>query len=149
MPENDWSVQLKKIEREFDGLPPEPSHGMARMQTEAERRAQLKSQQRSAFFGAMARLMLVVALGAALTMWPYGRECGQGLFGYVGVEAMMFIGGIWVAVSTWKSRLAKTHMLSLTLALASLVLIASEVLPRSGYAKVDPRHPPTWGCAQP
>ena len=25
MPQDDWSVQLKKIEREFEGLPPEPS----------------------------------------------------------------------------------------------------------------------------
>ena len=148
MPENDWSVQLKKIEREFDGLPPEPSPAVMKMQSEAERRAQQKTQQRAAFLGAMARLLLVIALGAALTMWPYARDCGTGLFGYIGVQGMMFIGGVWVAVSTWKSRLAKTHILSLVIALASLVLVASEVLPRTGYAKVDPRHPPTWWCAQ-
>ena len=147
--ENDWSSQLKKIEREFDGLPPEPSAASARMQTENERRTQDLARQRRAFFGASARLLLVVSLGAALTVWPYERSCGSGLLGYLGVEAMMLVGGIWVAVSTWKSRLAKTHIVALMIALVSLVLIASEVLPRTGYAAVDPKHPPVWMCSQP
>ena len=30
MSENDWSTQLKKIEREFDGRPPEPSPALKR-----------------------------------------------------------------------------------------------------------------------
>jgi hypothetical protein len=147
--ENDWSSQLKKIEREFDGLPPEPSAASMRMQTESERRTQDRAMQRRAFFGASARLLLVVALGAALAVWPYERSCGSGLLGYLGVEAMMFVGGVWVAVSTWKSRLAKTHIVALMIALASIGLIASEVLPRTGYAKVDAKHPPAWMCSQP
>jgi cation transport ATPase len=145
--ENDWKSQLKKIEREFDGLPPEPSPAFKKMQTESERRAQEKSQQRSALIGATARLVLVLGLGVALAMWPYENACGSGLFGYVGVEAVMLIGGLWVAVSTWKSRLAKTHIVSLLIVLAALTLIAAEVLPRAGYAQVDPKHPPTWWCA--
>jgi cation transport ATPase len=147
--ENDWSSQLKKIEREFDGLPPEPSAASVRMQTENERRSQERAMQRRAFFGASARLLLVAALGVALAMWPYERSCGTGLLGYLFVESMMFIGGVWVAVSTWKSRLAKTHIVALMIALASLGLIAIEVLPRTGYAKVDPKHPPVWVCSQP
>jgi cation transport ATPase len=147
VPENDWSTQLKKIEREFEGLPPEPSPAMMKMQSEEQRRAQEKAMQRRAFVGSMARLLLVLALGVALYMWPYERSCGSGLFGYLGVEVMMFIGGFWVAVTTWRARLAKTHTVSLLVMLVSLVLLAVEALPRVGYAKVDAKNAPTWFCA--
>ena len=147
MPEDDWSVQLKKIEREFEGLPPEPSVAYTKMQSEGERRSQEKAMQRSSLIGSMARLLLVLALGVALYMWPYERSCGSGLFGYLGVEAMMFVGGFWVAVTTWRARLAKTHTVSLLVMLASLTLMAAEVLPRVGYAKVDLKKAPTWFCA--
>jgi len=46
--DNDWSTKLKNIEREFDGLPPEPSLAFKKMQSEEERRAQERAQQRSA-----------------------------------------------------------------------------------------------------
>jgi hypothetical protein len=144
--EDNWASQLKKIEREFDGLPPEPSPAVQKMQSEAERRAKEKAQQRAAMFGAGARLILVFALGAAIAMWPYSRECGWGWFGYVGVEAVIVIGGMWVAFTTWRGRLPKMHMFSLLVVLAGLVLIASEVLPRIGYAVTDPKHSPQIWC---
>jgi hypothetical protein len=146
MPENDWSVQLKKIERQFEGLPPEPSPAMKKLQSEEERRAKERTQQRSAMFGAGARLILVFALFAALVMWPYANSCGVGLFGYVGVEAVIIAGGLWVAVTTWRHRLPKMHALSLLIVLVGLGLIAAEVLPRTGYASVDPRNPPQTWC---
>jgi hypothetical protein len=144
--EDNWASQLKKIEREFDGLPPEPSPAVQKMQSEAERRAKEKAQQRAAMFGAGARLILVFALGAAIVMWPYSRECGWGWFGYVGVEAVIAIGGVWVAFTTWRGRLPKMHMFSLLVVLGGLVLIASQVLPRIGYAVTDPKHPPQIWC---
>jgi hypothetical protein len=146
VPEDNWASQLKKIEREFDGLPPEPSLASQKMQTEAERRAKEKVQQRAAMFGAGARLVLVFALGAAIVMWPYSRECGWGWFGYVGVEGVIVLGGLWVAATTWRGRLAKMHAFSLLIVLAGLVLIAAEMLPRMGYAVTDPRHPPQMWC---
>jgi len=146
--EDNWASQLKKIEREFDGLPPEPSPAVQKMQSEAERRAKEKLQQRAAMIGARARLILVFALGAAIGMWPYSRECGWGWFGYVGVEAVMVAGGLWVAFTTWLGRLAKMHALSLLITLTGLVLIAAEVLPRIGYAAIDPRHPPQLWCPE-
>ena len=51
MAQDDWSTQLKKIEREFDGLPPEPSLAMKKLQSEEERRAQERVQQRAAMIG--------------------------------------------------------------------------------------------------
>ncbi|HEY1952627.1 MAG TPA: hypothetical protein VGG76_07455 [Gemmatimonadaceae bacterium] len=146
MADNDWSTQLKKIEREFDGLPPEPSPAFKKMQSEEEKRGQLRGQQRTAMISGGARLVLVFALGVALAFWPYERDCGSGLFGFLGVELMIVVGGIWVAFSTWRHRLPRMHILSLLIALAGLVLLGVEVLPRVGYASVDPRHPPTFSC---
>ncbi len=148
MPQDDWSTQLKKIEREWEGLPPEPSPAFKKMQSEEQRRAQERAKQRTAMIGGGARLVLVGALGVALAFWPYENQCGSGLFGYLAVELVIIIGGLWVAVSTWRARLPKMHILSLLIALAGLVLIAIEVLPRVGYAAVDPKHPPQFSCPE-
>jgi len=145
MTENDWSTQLKKIEREFEGLPPEPSPAAIHLQSEAERRAQ----ERSATLGAAARLLLVLSLGGAIAIWPYARACGTGLFAFLGIEAMLIVGGIWVAVYSWRYRLPRIHVLSLIVALGGLVLIAAELLPRVGYAAVDPQALPQWMCLAP
>ena len=147
MPQDDWSVQLKKIEREFEGLPPEPSPAFKKMQTEEQKRAQERVKQRAAMIGGGARLVLVAALGVALAFWPYENECGSGLLGYLAVEVVIIVGGLWVATSTWRARLPKMHILSLLIALAGLVLVATEVLPRIGYAAVDPKHPLHFSCA--
>lgn len=149
MVEDNWKSQLKKIEREFDGLPPEPSPAFQKLQTEEERRAKERTMTRAAIIGSTARLILVLALGVALVMWPYSRVCGSGWFGYVGVEGVIIAGGLWVAITTWRARLAKLHVLSLVIVLAGLVLVAAEVLPRIGYAATDPLHPPQMWCAEP
>ncbi len=146
--DNDWSTQLKKIEREFEGLPPEPSPAFKKMQSEEERRAQERAQQRVAMIGAGARLILVFALFGALTIWPYANDCGWGFFGYIGAEAVIVAGGLWVAFTTWRARLPKMHTLSLLIILVGLILIAAEVLPRTGYASVDPQHPPQLWCPE-
>lgn len=146
MAQDDWSTQLKKIEREFEGLPPEPSAAFKKMQSEEERRAQERAQQRGAGFRAAARLILVLALGAALAFWPYENQCGSGLLGFLGVEAVIVVGGLWVAFTTWRYRLPRMHAFSLLIVLTGLTLIAAEVLPRVGYAAVDPKHPPSFSC---
>jgi len=146
--DNDWSTKLKNIEREFDGLPPEPSPAFKKMQSEEDRRAQERAQQRAAAIGAGARLVLVFALFGALAIWPYANHCGAGWFGYVGAEAVIVAGGLWVAFTTWRYRLPKMHALSLVIILVGLVLIASEVLPRTGYASVDPKNPPQLWCPE-
>jgi hypothetical protein len=148
MAQDDWSNQLKKIEREFDGLPPEPSPAFKKMQSEEERRAQERSQQRGASISAGARLVLVFALGVALAFWPYENACGSGLFGFLGVELMIVVGGAWVAFTTWRYRLPRMHTLSLFIILAGLILLAAEVLPRVGYASVDSKHPPSFLCPE-
>ncbi len=148
MADDDWSTKLKKIEREFQGLPPEPSPAFKKMQSEEERRAQERAKQRVAAIGAGARLILVFALFGALAVWPYENSCGSGLFGYLGAEAAIVAGGLWVAFTTWRARLPKMHAFSLLVILVGLGLIAVEVLPRTGYASVDPKHPPVFWCPE-
>lgn len=148
MVDDDWSTKLKKIEREFQGLPPEPSPAFKKLQSEEERRAQERAKQRVAALGAGARLILVFALFGALTIWPYANDCGFGLFSYVGAEAAIVAGGLWVAFTTWRARLPKLHTLSLLIILIGLILIAAEVLPRTGYASVDPKSPPHLWCPE-
>ena len=111
MVDNDWSTKLKKIEREFEGLPPEPSPAFKKMQSEEERRAQERAQQRAAMIGASARLILVFMLFVALAIWPYANECGSGLFGYLGTKAVIVAGGLWVAFTTWRARLRQNARL--------------------------------------
>jgi hypothetical protein len=146
--DDDWSTKLKKIEREFQGLPPEPSPAFKKLQSEEERRAGERAKQRVAAMGAGARLILVFALFGALTVWPYENHCGSGLFGYLGAEAAIVAGGLWVAFTTWRARLPKMHTLSLLIILVGLGLIAREVLPRTGYAATDPKHPPAFFCPE-
>ena len=146
MAQDDWSVQLKKLEREFEGLPPEPSPAFKKFQSEEERRAQERARQRAALIGVFARLILVAAVLVALAFWPYDNTCGVGLFGFLGTEAVIVVGGVWVAITTWRVRLPRMHLVSLAITLGGLVLIAAEVLPRIGYAAVDPKNPPHFSC---
>jgi hypothetical protein len=62
-------------------------------------------------------------------------------------EAVIVIGGVWVAITTWRARLPRMHLVSLAITLGGLVLIAAEVLPRIGYAAVDPKNPPHFSCS--
>lgn len=144
--QDDWSTQLKKIEREFDGLPPEPSLAYKKLQSEEERRAKERAAQRAALIGVTARLILVAAVGVALLFWPYARDCGLGLFGFLGAEAVIVIGGVWIGITSWRARLPRMHVLSIAIAIAGMILIAADVLPRVGYAAVDPRNPPSFAC---
>ena len=146
MAQDDWSVQLKKIEREFEGLPPEPSLAYKKLQSEEEKRAKERAAQRSALIGVFARLILVAAVGVALLFWPYAKDCGFGLFGFLGAEAVIVVGGVWIGITTWRARLPRMHLIALATTLAGMLLIAGEVLPRIGYATVDPKNPPHFSC---
>ena len=94
----DWSAQLKKIERQFDGLPPESTESDLRAKREDERRQQLKKQGREAVFGAASRVVLVLSLGLAMNAWPYDRACGAGLAGYLAASVAIIAGGVWATV---------------------------------------------------
>jgi len=145
----DWNVELRKIEREYDGLPPEPSADQIRTKRAAEKRARDKQDATNAMIGGSIRLGLVTLLAAAVTFWPYPNRCGAGLFIYLWVGAVLIAGAVWVAGYTWQRRLPRMHIVSILLAVGGLVLIAAQVLPRTGYARTDRAHPAEWMCVAP
>jgi hypothetical protein len=147
MTDVDWNAELRKIEREFDGLPPEPSPAALRARRAAERREEERRRERTARLGVQARLALVVVLAAAIAFWPYARSCGAGLAAYLGAEVMVAAGGLWLMVCTWRNRMAKTHGAALVMLLWGLMLVGHQVLPRVGYAKSPTGEPARWMCA--
>ncbi|HSJ62521.1 MAG TPA: hypothetical protein VK922_01325 [Gemmatimonadaceae bacterium] len=142
----DWNEELRKIEREFDGLPPEPTPAELRARYAEQQRRLRERERRAGTIGVWVRLLLVAGLAAALFAWPYARACGPGLLAYMGAGAVVIIGALWTVFGTWRLRLAKTHGLALLLLLWGLTFIAAQVLPRVGYALSDPASPESWRC---
>lgn len=91
-----------------------------------------------------AGVFLGIALGAMMTQWPYPRECGLQLLGYLGAVATVLIAGAGIAFDSWRLRNAPAHVLSLILIFWAIVLAAEQVLPRIGYAEYQA----SWRCAQ-
>jgi hypothetical protein len=147
MSEIDWSQELRKVERQFDGLPPEPSPAEVRARLAAEREAREKQDAAGNAVSTWARLLLVASLAVALVSWPYPRNCGPGLFGYLAKESMLVVGALWILACTWRHRMARTHALALGMLLTGLALLEIEVLPRVGYARAEAARPPGWWCA--
>jgi hypothetical protein len=95
--------------------------------------------------GLWGRLALGLALGGMITAWPYFRECGFPLIGYMAAVVSVALAGGWVAVIAWKLRNEVAHILALLLVLWGLTLMAEVLLPRSGYAAI----PAYWQCGDP
>ena len=146
MSDINWDVEVKKLEREFIGLAPEPSGAQRQAKLSADRRAQQQRDAATARFGATMRLALVAGLFGALFLWPYQRECGMGLIGYVMVEVVIAAGALWIATFTWQHRVARAHVAALLILVGALGAITAQVLPRAGYAKVG-SPAKQWWCA--
>jgi hypothetical protein len=149
MVDTKWTAELRKIERQFDGLPPEPSPTERTSRRIAERRTLEREERWAMVLGTVGRMALVLLLAGAINLWPYPHACGSGLFEYLGAESLIAVGGLWLAVWTWRARLGLAHGVALAMVLWGLVLVGLQVLPRVGYAKTDPRQPPSWWCSGP
>ena len=146
MSEIDWKSELRKAERQFDGLPPEPTaEELRRWRLESEREERRRDEVNGAV-GAWTRLSLVIALTAGLYFWPYARSCGAGLYGLLGAELAVVLGGVWVAIYAWRRRAGRAHLAAFGLALIGVSLIAIEMLPRTGYARPDTSRPSRMSC---
>jgi hypothetical protein len=162
--EIDWNSELRKIEREFDGLPPEKlaetrkqtprlkleptvtrPPGFGKRTATASVTTMLSSEQASVL-AVWARVGLVATLATAISFWPYAHTCGYALFAYLGACAMIVIGGLWASMCTWQSRMAAAHMLALLLVVVGLVAVGAQVAPRVGYTEADATHPAHWWC---
>lgn len=142
----DWKTELRKIEREYDGLPPEPSPAQVRAQRAAEARENKARRERGERRGAWARLALVTVLAITIAFWPYARSCGAGLVAYLSAALMVLVGGVWVTRCTWQLRMGATHALAIGVALWGLLLIGHQVLPRVGYPGAPIADVSAWIC---
>ena len=95
--------------------------------------------------GAIGIIVLGLALGAGMTQWPYTHGCGVPLFAYLGGVGAVLVAATWSTVSSWRTRSAVAHFLSLALFVWGGFLAAREVLPRIGYAKQTAG----WTCRTP
>ena len=141
-----WDNQLKKIDKQLESISDEallPSRSAATPQLKAE---VVAKQQSTSTLGVALRLLLAVALGAAMLFWPYSARCGIGLFAYLAATGVVSLAGVWTSVWTWRHRSARGHTVALLLILWGGVLAAIDVLPRVGYARPSPDHPMEWLC---
>jgi hypothetical protein len=89
------------------------------------------------------RVALALLMGVAITQWPYDHACGFGLFGYLFGVAVVAATAVWAVVGSWQGRQAVAHGVALALVAWAGVLIAREVLPRTGYARTQA----FWSCS--
>ena len=148
MSERNWEAELKKIDRQLEGVSDEALFPTRTAKGAPAKAQAAELQKTTTTWGVFLRLSLTVALGVGMVMWPYSARCGAGLAGYLGAVAALLVSGIWSSVWSFRHRAAKAHTLSLLLVLWGLVLSAMEVLPRVGYAKPTTEHPAVWSCAK-
>lgn len=104
-----------------------------------------RSRELPSLAGLWGRVTLALALGVMMAGYPYYRECGLPLFGYLCAVGAVVLAGGWVAVLSWQMRNEVAHVLSLILLLWGLILTCDVLLPRTGYAAI----PATWQCGEP
>lgn len=141
MSQIDWKSKLREIEREYDGLPPEPSPSAQRAKKMAEQAAKDRVSRR----WVLVRLALVLALSVAILFWPYDTQCGVRLVGYLAASGIVILGGLWIAVLSWHHRMAETHAVSMLILLWGIAVLARETLPRVNYARPDAARA-AWRC---
>jgi len=165
MPDRDWDKELAKIDKQLGAMSDDqlaaftaqipaktgdaPAKGGKPVKLPAKASGAAPStarEQTTKAWAVYARLLISVALGVAMIVWPYPSRCGAGLAGYLAAVGVVIGSGIWSAVWTWRHRASRAHTLSLLLILWGLVLGSMEVLPRVGYAKPDANHPTNWSC---
>jgi hypothetical protein len=147
MSEINWSADARKASREYGGLSAHPTAEEIRARRLAEE-AKQRNDEAAAVAGVWIRLFLVSSLAAGLNFWPYPRECGPGLFGYVVAQGVFTAGAAWIAFCTWRCRMGKTHLLALGMVLTGIAVMALQILPRTGYAKVAAGQSAQWGCVE-
>jgi hypothetical protein len=165
MPDRDWNKELAKIDKQLGAMsddelatftsqlpattnaaPAKPVKTGKGAPTSAPAASAPAREQTTKAWAVYARLLISVALGIGMVVWPYPSKCGVGLAAYLAAVTVVVGSGVWSAVWTWRHRASRAHALSLLLVLWGLVLGSMEVLPRVGYAKPDLNHPADWSC---
>jgi hypothetical protein len=138
----DWDRELAKIDKQLESVSDSQLFPEKKGASPAQQ-AQVATDRASATsWPAIVRLALSVALGVGILFWPYANRCGFGLTGYLVAVTAVAASGVWSALWTWRHRTGRAHALSILLIVWGLVLGATEMLPRIGYAK----EALTWSC---
>jgi len=160
MADRDWSKELAKVDKQLASLPDDallppptaeqlpPKQG-EKVTTPGTPSAPVRVRRETSGWGVYSRLVLSVALGVAMVVWPYEARCGVGLAAYLAAVVVVITSGVWSSIWTWRHRASRAHILSLLLILWGLVLGSIEVLPRVGYGRPDAQHPAQWACVEP
>ena len=154
MSEIDWDIELRKIVREYEGLPPEPAQPPKRRSSKTEFRLERIQEiatkyefyDRLSVIGVWARLVLLATLTVSLFWWPYGRGCGFPLFAFLVSYAMAIVGGASLAVRTWRDRTVWPFAASALVIMVAWTVIAMHALPRLGYTPAGVATA-EWSCA--
>src|SRR4051812_50044400 len=93
---SDWDAELKKIDRQLESMsdsalipaPPKNAPPAVRAEVATERAS-------TRTWGAFLRLALATALGGGILFWPYPKQCGVGLGGYLVAGGAGGGGGVW------------------------------------------------------
>jgi hypothetical protein len=148
---SDWDRELARIDKQLaslsdDELAGKPAAGQAAAPTKPVIAASSTPVPASPW-GLYLRLGISVALGVGMLFWPYENRCGAGAAAYLGAVGAVVGSGIWSAVWSWRHRASRVHALSLLLVLWGLILGATDVLPRVGYARPAADRPAGWSCS--
>lgn len=147
MSDIDWNVELRKIVREYDGLPAERSRTQIRLQKIQEIVARDRLSERLSLVGVWARLALVAGLTISLFWWPYGHGCGGPLAAFLLSNTMVIVGGVVLAVRAWRDRTAWLFAGSTACLLVAWTVIALHTLPRLGYSPAGGTSA-AWSCVR-
>ena len=149
MSERDWDKELAKIDKQLESVSdaqlfPEKKPGAPAPAGDVRAVSPSVAADRAAArsWPAILRLTLSVLLGVGILFWPYENRCGGGLAAYLLAVTAVISSGVWSAIWTWRHNAARAHILSILLIAWGVMLGASEVLPRIGYA----REVLTWSC---
>ena len=142
----DWNVELRKIEREYDGLPPERTRTQLRLQRIQEIAAKQRFGERLSLVGVWMRLFLVAALALSLFWWPYGHKCGFPLVAFLLSNTMVVVGGVALGLRTWRDRMGWVFSGAAVCVVVAWTVMALHILPRSGYSPAGATNA-GWRCA--
>jgi len=149
MSDIDWNVELRKIVREYDGLPPERSRTQIRLQKiqeiVARDRARDRFNEQVAVVGFWVRFALVAVLTLSLFWWPYGHRCGFPLVAFLLANLTVVAAGLVLAVQTWREQLVWPFIVSTLFVATAWTVIAVHTLPRFGYAPFGESNT-AWSC---
>ena len=150
MTERNWDKELAKIDKQLSSIPDDQL--LQKTAAPAGAAAPGRGGQAAvpaavgapSKWGVVFRVGLAVALATGVPFWPYASRCGVGLVGYLATISVILAAGTWAAVSTWRARSGRAHLLALTVIAWGITLAAVEILPRIGYARDAARV--AWMC---